>query len=141
QSEHLAAALRERLRSADRLLLVRADRGRDLLQKELSTVCQVDQVAAYVQAEASLAESPALDQLRRGEIDFVTLTSSNIARAFFRSLVEICRVRLQSQHTRLVSLSPITSMDIIRAGFPIAGEARRATAEGLVEALVDLSKR
>ncbi|MBI3407293.1 MAG: uroporphyrinogen-III C-methyltransferase [Planctomycetes bacterium] len=158
QSEHLAAALRDRISASDRVLLVRADRGRELLRQELTGVCAVEQIAAYSQVDAVDATtvdattvdattvdatktgpaSSILDQLRRGEIDFVTLTSSNIARAFLRGLDATCRARLESGETRLVSISPVTSADIRAVGFPVAAEARQAISEGLVEALIEL---
>src|SRR5207247_2025474 len=74
-SESLAAALKSPA-AGQRVLLARADRGRDLLRIELSAVAAVDQVAVYSQIDAIDASSDVFDHLRRGEIDFVTLTSS-----------------------------------------------------------------
>jgi uroporphyrinogen III methyltransferase/synthase len=140
QSEHLAAALKEKISPTQRVLLARADRGRELLHDELAGICTVAQVAVYSQVDAVDPGDPVLDLLRRGEIDLVTVTSTNIAGALFRSLDATCRARLERGETRLVSISPVTSADIRAAGLPVAAEARQATAEGLVEVLMELVK-
>src|SRR5207248_2219676 len=51
RSETLAADLREQVRQ-QRVLLVRADRGREVLREELATVAEVEQVAVYTQCDA-----------------------------------------------------------------------------------------
>jgi uroporphyrinogen III methyltransferase/synthase len=138
RSESLALALRDKVQG-QRLLLARADRGREVLRQELATVATVDQVAVYSQVDAVDAGSEALDCLRRGEIDFVTLTSTNIARAFLRVLDDHCRARIQGGEVRLVSISPVTSAAIKEQGLPVAAEAVEYTAAGVVEALVRLA--
>src|SRR5207302_6335557 len=73
QSEDLAAALRTRLGPGQRVLLARADRGRELLREQLAQVCTVEQVAVYCQVDAVEADEAVLGALRRGEIDDITL--------------------------------------------------------------------
>ena len=80
-----------------------------------------------------------LDALRRGEIDFVTLTSSNVARAFLRSLDEVGRARLLAGEVRLVSISPVTSAAVAELGYAVAAQAREYTTEGLIQALIELT--
>jgi uroporphyrinogen III methyltransferase/synthase len=139
QSENLARVLKERIKPGQRILLARADRGRDLLQKELAGIAQVEQIAVYSQVDAVAADSPALDSLRRGEIEFITLTSSNIARALIRNLDEPCRARLESGAVKLVSISPVTSAEVRQLGLPVAAEAAEATGKGILDALVKLA--
>jgi len=135
RSESLAAALAERA-SGQRILLARADRGRDVLRDELARVATVDQVAVYRQSDAIPADAPALDTLRRGEIDFVLLTSSNIARAFLAGLDDVCRGRIRDGHTRLVTISPVTTAAVTALDFPVAAEARVYTTDGLLNAVM-----
>jgi uroporphyrinogen III methyltransferase/synthase len=141
QSEDLASALRERIGPGERILLARADRGRELLRDELASVCTVEQIAVYSQADSSQLDDEVLDHLRRGEIDYVTLTSANIARSLIGRLDATCRARIEAGEVRLVSISPVTSAEVERLGLPITAEAREATAEGVVEAMVALSRR
>jgi uroporphyrinogen III methyltransferase/synthase len=141
RSESLAAALGERA-AGKRILLARADRGREVLRDELSRVATVDQVAVYRQSDAVPADAPALDALRRGETDYVLLTSSNIARAFAAALDDVCRDRIRDGHTRLVTISPVTTAAVTALDLPVACEARIYTTDGLLQAVVeDVSSR
>ncbi len=136
RSEALAEALRPRV--ADQaVLLARADRGREVLREELGrSAARVEQVAVYRQADAVDVHSPTLDCLRRGEVDYVTLTSANIARALVRALDEVSRGRLESGQVEVVSISPVTSAAVRELGLPVAAEADEYTVPGLVAALV-----
>jgi uroporphyrinogen III methyltransferase/synthase len=138
RSEDLAEALRERVRG-QRVLLARADRGRELLRDELAAVAEVEQVAVYSQVDAPEPDPAVLADLREGRIGFVTLTSSNIARAFARALDDAARERVRSGAVRLVTISPVTSAAVRELGLPVAAEAREETAEGVVSALVGLA--
>lgn len=150
-SESLASALLPHV-AGQRVLLARADRGRDVLREHLSKVAEVEQIAVYSQVDAIDANDEALQTLRRGEIDFITLTSSNIARSLLRPLTqpspppggegwgEGVAERIYLGAVRLVSISPITSAAIRELGLPVAAEAREYTAEGVVQAILGLSQ-
>ena len=140
RSESLALALKEPARG-QRVLLVRADRGREVLREELQAVADVEQIAVYAQVELDLRGSAVIDELRQGKIDYVTLTSSNIARALLRGLDAESRAQIVSGRVRLVSISPITSAAIEEMGLPVAAEASVYTTAGVVEALVGLAKK
>jgi uroporphyrinogen III methyltransferase/synthase len=139
-SEGLVEALRERVRG-QRVLLARADRGIELLRDELSQVAEVEQVAVYSQVDVQLDEGhPVLQQLREGAIEFVTLTSSNIARVFLGALDNVAREQVMAGRVRLVTISPRTSETVRALGYPLAGEAREYTTRGVIEALCALAK-
>lgn len=137
-SEGLAAALRGRV-AGQRLLLARADRGREVLREELAGVADVESVAVYRQTDAALGGSPALRALDAGEVDYVTLTSSNIARALAAALGAEGRARIERGSVGLVTISPLTSAAVRALGLPVAAEAAVQTTDGLVEALVRLA--
>ncbi len=139
RSESLAAALRERVRG-QRVLLARADRGRELLREHLAEVAEVEQVAVYSQVDSAagdpLAAQPLLrQQLQTGAIELITLTSSNIARALLRQLDEGVRRAIVEGRVQLVSISPVTSEAILALGLPVAAEATEYTMAGVVQAL------
>ncbi len=140
RSEELADALKP-LVQGRRVLLARADRGRDVLPRELAAVAEVHQVAVYSQVDAFDPQSPEVDCLRRGEIEFVTLTSPNIARAFLGNLDDVCRERIRSGETRLVSISPVTTAAVAEQGFTVAAEAQQYTSDGLLQALIALANQ
>jgi uroporphyrinogen III methyltransferase/synthase len=109
------------------------------LRDQLLRVAEVEQVAVYSQVDSLDPASPGLAALRRGEIDYVTLSSSNIARAFLRALDQEMRGRIQAGQVRMVTISPVTSAAVHDLGFPVAAEASEYTIEGLVVALLQLA--
>jgi uroporphyrinogen III methyltransferase/synthase len=137
RSEDLAQALRAKVRDK-RVLLARADRGRDVLRTELSQLAEVTQIAVYRQTDAITRDSEALKSLSEGEIDFVLVTSSNIARVLVGVLDEDARKMIQTGRTKLVSISPVTSAAIQDLGFRVAKESREFTSMGVIEALLEL---
>jgi uroporphyrinogen III methyltransferase/synthase len=139
RSEDLAEALREKVRG-QRVLLARADRGRDVLRLELAKIAEVTQIAVYRQTDAVIRDSEALNCLSRGEIDFVLVTSSNIARALAADLNDPAREMILKGRTKIVSISPVTSAAIRELGWPVAAEAREFTTHGVVEALLEMKR-
>lgn len=139
-SEGLAEALKPHV-AGQRVLLARANRGRELLRDELSKVATVEQVAVYEQVDATVPDSAVLDSLRRGEIKYVTLPSPGIARGVLGAFDETIQGRVERGEIRLVAISPITG-DVVRAlGYPVAAEAATYTEDGLIQAVVDLTRQ
>jgi uroporphyrinogen III methyltransferase/synthase len=139
-SEGLAEALGPHV-AGQRVLLARADRGRELVRDELAKVASaVEQVAVYSQADAAAPDADVLDALRRGEIRFVTLPSSNIARAVLGAFDEIIRGRVERGEVRLVAISPETGNAVRALGLPMAAEATTFTEDGLIAAVVELTR-
>jgi uroporphyrinogen III methyltransferase / synthase len=139
-SEGLASALKERV-IGQRVLLARADRGRDVLRGQLALVAEVEQIAVYAQVDAIDSSSEALELLRCGEINYVTLTSSNIARSLMHALDEHSLKLICQKAVQLVSISPVTSAAVRELGLPVAAEARKATAEDLIQAVIELCQK
>jgi uroporphyrinogen III methyltransferase/synthase len=139
QSEHLAEALLAAVQPTDRVLLARADRGREVLQERLAERCTVEQVAVYSQADVVDLDAASLAALRRGEIEFMLMTSANVARSLLARLDATSQTRIRQRETLLVSISPVTSAEIRRLGFEVAAEAEQATMEGVLAALVRLA--
>ena len=133
--EYRAEALAELLsHEADgkRFLLVRASRGREVLAEQL---CQagglVEQVVAYESQDVKQPDPTVAELFSRQSIDWVTVTSSAIARslaAMFGDGLKQCR---------LVSISPVTSSTLRELGFPPTAEAREYTMPGVIRAIID----
>ena len=136
RSEGLAEALRP-LVAGRRVLLARADRGRDLLKEVLGEVAEVEQVPVYRNADAEALPPEVVGRLERGEVDWITLTSSAIASRLHALLSERARALVASGATRLASISPVTSEAARALGWPVAVEAVEHTWPGLIRALVD----
>ncbi|MSQ93763.1 MAG: uroporphyrinogen-III C-methyltransferase [Gemmataceae bacterium] len=138
QSEDLAAELLTRIKPKQRVLLARADRGRDVVRQQLSSVCAVEQIAVYWQVDAVETDEEVMNALRRGEIEFVTLTSANIARSLLERLDTTCLRRIQASEIKLVSISSVTTAEVNRLGYKVVVEAKEATIEGVIQALIGI---
>lgn len=137
RSENLAATLRDWVRG-QRVLLARADRGREILRESLSEVAEVEQVAVYSQVDAVEADEEVLLLLRTGQIHHITLTSSNIARALVRALDPESLAAIREGRIQLTCISPVTSAVVRELGLPVAAEATEYTTAGVVAALLTL---
>jgi uroporphyrinogen III methyltransferase/synthase len=134
-SEGLAGALAEHV-AGRRVLLARADRGREVLREELARTAHVDEIALYSQTDNVSPDPLVLDALREGRFDWITVTSANIARSLARLLPAELAGHFATGRTTCVSISPITSAAMREAGLPVGTEAAAYTAEGMVEALL-----
>ncbi|MGA2035463.1 MAG: uroporphyrinogen-III synthase, partial [Thermoguttaceae bacterium] len=133
RAESLAAALVARA-SAGRFLLIRASNGRQVLPEQLQAAgAAVDQVVAYCSSEVRTSDPQVAAALAAGQIDWVTVTSSAIA----RSLASLFGADLRQ--AKLASISPITSGVLRELGFEPSAEARQYTMSGLVEAILNAS--
>lgn len=113
-----------------RLLFPKADRARDVLPSRLRAAgVAVDDPVAYRSLDA-LAEGPELDQLRRGEIDWVLVTSPST----FEVLIERVDAAVW-RRTRLASIGPVSSAAIRRHGLAPAVEADPHTLDALIAAI------
>ncbi len=129
RAESLAAALAPQA-SGQRFLLVRASRGREVLAETLHAAGgKVEQVVAYVSSDVREPGEAIRQRLVAGRIDWITVTSSAIA----RSLIAMFGDELA--RSKLATISPITSGVLRDGGFAPAVEAREYTMEGLVAAM------
>jgi uroporphyrinogen III methyltransferase/synthase len=91
---------------------------------------QVEQVVVYSSTDVSNADPEVAELLAAGRVDWVTVTSSSIARA----LAAMFGAALGK--SRLASISPVTSDVLRQLGYPPAAEASAYTMPGLVEAII-----
>jgi uroporphyrinogen III methyltransferase/synthase len=135
RAEALAEALAPEARGC-RFLLARASRGREVLAEQLAAAGgSVEQIVVYQSADVAGADPRVAAALAHGRVDWITVTSSAIARAL---------VRLFGSHlhrARLASISPITSDVLRKLGFGPAAEAVQYTMEGVVRAITEGNRR
>lgn len=136
--EHRAETLAEALATqppGTRFLLARASRGREVLAEQLTAAgAIVEQVVVYSSADVVAPDAAVAQTLESGRIDWITVTSSAIA----RSLVRLFGPALG--RARLASISPITSQTLRELGWTPTVEAREYTMDGLVEAVLKEEK-
>jgi uroporphyrinogen III methyltransferase / synthase len=126
RAESLAQSLAGQA-SGLRFLLIRASRGRAVLAEQLTaTGAYVEQVVAYTSSDVSQPDPEIFQLLAAGRIDWITVTSSSIA----RSLVNLFGDKLRQ--SKLASISPVTSAALRDLGYEPAVEATEYTMAGLV---------
>jgi uroporphyrinogen III methyltransferase/synthase len=114
-----------------RFLLPRASRGREILPDSLREAGGIaDQIVVYSSQDVQTPEDDAATRLVEGNIDWITVTSSAIARSLVRMFGDDLR------HSRLASLSPLTSNTLRELGFEPTIEAKIHSMDGLVESLL-----
>ncbi|NIP87015.1 MAG: uroporphyrinogen-III C-methyltransferase [Planctomycetales bacterium] len=130
RAEALADALGTQA-AGQRFLLCRASRGREVLADQLAAAGgHVDQVVVYTSRDVAQPAEEVRTALERGQIDWITVTSSAIARA----LVAMFGPSLRK--SRLASISPVTSDTLRELGYPPQAEAEVYTTAGVMQAMV-----
>ncbi len=130
RAEGLAAALAEQATAGRRFLLLRASRGREVLAESLAAVGgQVTQVVVYESQDVAAANPEILARLNQGRIDWLTVTSSAIARSLHSMLGP------KPPQCKIASISPITSGTLRELGWPVDAEAVSYTMPGIVDAI------
>ena len=140
-AESIIAAFETGAMSGVRVLLPRAEAGRDALPAGLRRLgAEVDDVPVY---ETVLAGNHPAELRRRvedAEFDVVTFTSSSTVRNF-AEIVGIERARDICRKAAAASIGPVTSQTARDLGIPIAIEAEEYTIDGLVDAVKKLAKK
>ncbi len=137
--EYRAESLAEQLEASaagKHFLLLRANRGREVLAERLHAAgAMVEEAVVYQSVDTPIANRSVEEELNSGSIDWVTVTSSAIARS-------VARLYGESLHnTKLAAISPLTSGVLTDLGFPPATVAQEYTTDGLVEALLAAERR
>ena len=134
----LAVALKH-LVAGKRVLFPKANRGRDVIRDELSQVATLEAVTVYDQVDAVEPASEIFDALRRGEIRYVTLTSSNIAKSFLTACDDTIRDRVARGEIDLITISEETTAAVEAMGCRVIAQSAEATTESMIRELVRLA--
>ena len=95
----------------------------------------VEQIVVYTSSDVQAADPAVVAALAAGRVDWITVTSSSIARSIAALFGQ------QLRRTRLASISPVTSQTLRELGHPPTVEAREYTMAGLVDAIADATKQ
>lgn len=115
-----------------RVMLVRADRGRDVLRARLETAGhEVTEVCGYRSLDVETLSPEAERAVAQRRIDWVVLTSPSVARGVAR----LFSPRHLGQ-ARVAAISPLTAAAAREAGLRTDVEAATASTEGILEAIL-----
>jgi len=128
-SEGMLKALEKVPMEGRRVLVARAEEGRDLLPDTLrERGAEVTVMPVY----RTVPEQPPANALARAsEADFITFTSASSV----HNLIRTGAVDPASFSPRVVTIGPVTSEAARETGFEVAIEAERHDLDGLVEAI------
>jgi len=130
RAEALAEALKPEAADGKRFLLVRGSRGREVLSEMLRDAGgDVQQLVVYQSTDVGHVAPSVVEELEAGNVDWITVTSSAIA----RSLVSLLGDKLSM--APLASISSLTSSTLEELGYPATAEAETSTMDGLVKAI------
>jgi uroporphyrinogen III methyltransferase / synthase len=118
-----------------RVLLLRASRGREVLAEMLSDAgATVSQVVVYESHDVTQPGERVLKLLEAGKIDWITVTSSAIARSLVRMFGD------DLKKANLAAISPLTAEVLAEAGYPAAAVATEYTTAGLNAAIAKVEQ-
>lgn len=129
-AEGVVEALSMEASQGKHFLHLRANRGRDVIKNHLTALGGfVTEIAVYRSVDRPHPEPMIMNLMQQGRIDYVTVTSSAIARSLVNMFGELLR------QTKLISISPVTSKMLMELGFPPHREAKEFSLTGIVNAL------
>jgi uroporphyrinogen III methyltransferase/synthase len=139
RAEGLARALEGRVGKGDRVLLVRPEKTRPLLEERLlSAGAEVDSVAFYRNVASSEVPEIVRDILA-GRYDVIILTSPSTLERLREATSNAARdVDEAIGRTAVVTIGKVTARAVERAGLAVAGIAREPTVAGIREAVLEL---
>jgi uroporphyrinogen III methyltransferase/synthase len=113
-----------------RFLLIQAERGRDVLHRELEAAGhEVRRVAAYASQPTSSDRQTVFRMIEQFPVSWILLTSSFIA----ETAVNVFGDHLLTW--KIASISPITSSKLTELGYPATVEATEATMKSLLDSI------
>ncbi len=132
QAEGIVEALKNELAAGDNILIPRAAVARELLPAALSaTGANVDVVPAYETIMGDLAADDLNEQLKKGDIDVITFTSSSTV----VNLLKIVPAVELLKNVILAAIGPVTAETMEKYGLRADIVAEEYTIEGLVESI------
>jgi uroporphyrinogen III methyltransferase / synthase len=136
-AESLLAAFPEPAVTGERVLLVRAEQGRDVLPEGLAASGYAVEVLAVYRTARAEPDADALARVRAGNVDAITFTSSSTV----DNLCDLIGAPFTAQTAPqpvVVSIGPATSDTARARGLRVDVEATDHTIDGVVTALLEV---
>ena len=137
QAEGIVEALGALGISGHRILIPRAKVAREILPEQLRNMgAHVDVVVVYQALPPDLDVDMIRQRLQRGEIRYVTFTSSSTVRNFFGFFPDRDELTSLMKHTLVACIGPITARTVEEEGLVVDLMASENTVPALVQAIV-----
>ncbi|MBU1170310.1 MAG: uroporphyrinogen-III C-methyltransferase [Proteobacteria bacterium] len=137
QAESVVTAFQSEAMTGQRVLIPRAKEARPVLPIELRNMgAHVDEVTAYETLEVTDKIDELIQQIRQGDIDVITFTSSSTAKNF-AALLPKGETNDIMKHVTVACIGPITAETAQELGFHVGICAENFTIPGLTQAILD----
>ena len=133
-SEALCEELRDVLKPEDRVLIPRAKNARDVLVETLGQICSVHEVHTYESVMDTSMKEDVTELLTNHQVDYVTFASSATVKNFVKMLGTDYLEKLNQ--TKVISIGPVTSKTLQDLKIEVYKEAKEASIDALVEAMI-----
>lgn len=132
--EELIESLLPELKQSDNVLIPRAKIARDILVNELQKISSVDEIAIYDTLKTENSKDEILEIIRELDDYHLLFTSSST----FTNFKEILEENADEvfKNGKIISIGPITTDTIVKAGYSVDNEAVTYTIDGIIETIV-----
>lgn len=134
-AESLYDELKHIISSNDEILIPRAKNARDYLVDKLKKKCSVTEIHTYETVIDDSKKEEILEILEEENIDYITFASSSTASNFVKIINESNIHKLND--TKIISIGPVTSNTIKELNLKLYKEAKEATIDSVIEAILD----
>lgn len=136
RAEGILEALKERLQPGQRVLLPRAAGAREILPATIREWgMTVEEVILYRAAPAARVDDASLDRIRRGDVDYLTFTSSSTVNNF-AELIGPDNLKNFGAGVKIACIGPITAATARERGFHVSLMPEKYTIDALVEVII-----
>ncbi len=137
QAEYIIEGLNQIGIKDKKFLLPRAKTARQILPEKIREFGGIiDVVTVYETVLPETDKDEVLTYLEKGEVDYITFTSSSTVKNFFEMFGN-APVASWLQNCKLTSIGPITSSTLKELGYTPHIEAEKYTIEGITEAILN----
>lgn len=137
RAEGIIAQLKTRIKPKEQILLPRAQGAREILPESLRQFgAIVDEVILYRAVASSHINPPLLENIRKGQVDYITFTSSstvtNFVKIIGREFIEDFNSRV-----KVACIGPITAQTAQENGFTVDVLPEQYTIDALFDSIVE----
>ncbi len=136
RAEGIIAGLGKVIQPTDRVLLPRAQGAREILPAKLREMgAVVDEIIIYRAQPVSNFSEDLLQELRAGNFDYITFTSSSTVTNFVNIIGREYIIPINTQ-VKVACIGPITAQTAEENGFTVDVMPTQYTIDGLLEAII-----
>ncbi|MEQ8200867.1 MAG: uroporphyrinogen-III C-methyltransferase [Syntrophomonadaceae bacterium] len=136
RAEGIVAGLRQNIKPAERILLPRAQGARQILPESLREMgAVVDEVIIYRSQTASRVDEAMLQDLREGNFDYITFTSSSTVTNFVNIIGQENVIHIDAG-VKVACIGPITARTARENGFTVDLMPDRYIIGALLDAII-----